>query len=66
MLGNPHFLLALRLQRLDEIVKVAFEYLEISDHLITRREAQQSFTDMVVRWLDQRVLIAAPPALSAR
>ena len=46
--------------------KVAFEYLEISDHLITRREAQQSFTDMVVRWLDQRVLIAAPPALSAR
>lgn len=38
--------------------KVAFNYLERSDHLITRREAQQSFTDMVVQWLERRVLVA--------
>ena len=42
--------------------KVAFTYLEISDHLVTRREAQRSFTDMVVQWLEQRVLVAPPPA----
>jgi hypothetical protein len=44
--------------------KVAFSYLEKSDHLITRREAQQSFTEMVVQWLDKRVL-AAPQAAAA-
>lgn len=38
--------------------KVAFNYLELSDHLITRRVAQQSFTRMVVDWLEQRVLPA--------
>ncbi len=42
--------------------KVAFTYLENSDHLVTRREAQRSFTDMVVQWLERRVLVAAPPA----
>jgi pimeloyl-ACP methyl ester carboxylesterase len=36
--------------------KVAFDYLERSDHLITRREAQTLFSDMVVRWLEERVL----------
>jgi hypothetical protein len=36
--------------------KVAYRYLEKADHLITRREAQQSFTDMVVAWLKHRVL----------
>ena len=46
--------------------KVAFNYLEASDHLITRREAQQSFTDMVARWLEQRVLVAARPAAASR
>jgi hypothetical protein len=40
------------------VERVAFEYLEISDHLITRREAQQAFTDMVVQWLETRVLVA--------
>jgi Serine aminopeptidase, S33 len=45
--------------------KVAFNYLEVSDHLVTRRVAQQSFTDMVVRWLEQRVLTVVPVA-SAR
>jgi hypothetical protein len=45
--------------------KVSFTYLHGSDHLITRREAQQSFTDMVVRWLEQRVLPAAAPAAIA-
>ena len=42
--------------------KVTFNYLEISDHLITRREAQQAFTNMVVEWLEQRVLGASHPA----
>jgi dienelactone hydrolase len=42
--------------------KVAFTYLESSDHLITRSEAQKSFTQMVVQWLDQRVNTALPPA----
>jgi hypothetical protein len=46
--------------------KVAFNYLEVSDHLVTRREAQQSFTDMVVQWLEQRVLVAARPATPPR
>jgi len=41
------------------IDKVSFTYLDKSDHLITRREAQQSFTAMVVDWLKQRVLPAA-------
>lgn len=40
--------------------KVAFTYLEMCDHLITRREAQQMFTQMVVQWLEQRVLPARP------
>lgn len=44
--------------------KVAFSYLDKSDHLITRREAQQTFTAMVVQWLEQRVLAA--PANPAR
>lgn len=38
--------------------QVAFTYLENCDHLITRREAQQSFTDMSAQWLEQRVLPA--------
>ena len=42
--------------------KVSFTYLHGSDHLITRREAQQSFADMVVQWLEQRVLVAAAAA----
>jgi hypothetical protein len=46
--------------------KVAFNYLEKSDHLITRREAQLSFTDMVVQWLEQRVLVASRPAAASR
>ncbi len=46
--------------------KVAFSYLEKSDHLITRREAQQSFTAMVVQWLEQRVLVTPRPAAAAR
>lgn len=46
--------------------KVAFNYLEVSDHLMTRRVAQQSFTEMVVRWLEQRVLATAPPVAPAR
>ena len=48
--------------RFDFVNKVAFNYLEISDHLVTRREAQQSFTAMVVQWLEQRVLVASAPA----
>jgi pimeloyl-ACP methyl ester carboxylesterase len=46
--------------------KVAFNYLEKSDHLITRREAQQSFTEMVVQWLEQRVLVASRQAAVSR
>lgn len=46
--------------------QVAFTYLDKSDHLITRREAQQSFTAMVVQWLEQRVLVARPSATQAR
>lgn len=42
------------------INEVAFNYLELCDHLITRRAAQQSFTQMVVRWLEQRVLVTQP------
>jgi hypothetical protein len=38
--------------------KIAFRYLESSDHLITRREAQLNFTDMVVDWLQERLLSA--------
>lgn len=47
------------------IDRVAFTQLENSDHVITRREAQQSFTEMVVQWLDQRVLVTAPAASRA-
>jgi dienelactone hydrolase len=39
--------------------KVAFRYLDKSDHLITRREAQQSFTEMVVTWLQGRLLASS-------
>jgi hypothetical protein len=46
--------------------KVAFNYLEISDHLVTRSEAQQAFTAMVVQWLEQRVLVAVPPTVPTR
>jgi len=46
--------------------KVAFTYLERSDHLITRREAQQSFTQMVVQWLEQRVLNSPAVAATVR
>ena len=42
--------------------EVAFEFLQISDHVITRREAQLAFTNMVVRWLEDRVLPAIQPA----
>lgn len=41
--------------------QVAFEFLETCDHLLTRREAQQIFSDATVRWLERRVL----PALGA-
>ena len=47
------------------IDKVAFSYLDKSDHLITRREAQQSFITMVVQWLEQRVLVASASPTSA-
>jgi hypothetical protein len=47
------------------IDKVAFSYLKKSDHLITRREAQQSFIAMVVQWLEQRVLVAPVPSASS-
>jgi pimeloyl-ACP methyl ester carboxylesterase len=40
--------------------KVAFNYLEISDHLITRRPAQEAFIAMVVQWLQQRVESTRP------
>ena len=46
--------------------KVAFNYLEKCDHLITRREAQQSFTEMVVAWLQHRVLVASKPPAASR
>ena len=42
--------------------KVAFNYLEQSDHLITRREAQLSFTHMVAQWLELRVLTRIQPS----
>lgn len=42
--------------------EVAFEFLQISDHVITRREAQEAFTNMVVRWLEERVLPSLQPA----
>jgi pimeloyl-ACP methyl ester carboxylesterase len=48
------------------VKKVAFEHLDISDHVITRPEAQSAFTNMVVEWLEQRVLVASRPAASAR
>jgi hypothetical protein len=35
--------------------KVAFEFLEVSDHLITRRVAQTAFLGMVEDWVAQRV-----------
>jgi dienelactone hydrolase len=46
--------------------KVAFNFLEISDHLVTRREAQASFTSMVVGWLEQRVLPKAKASAISR
>ena len=46
--------------------KVAFTYLEMCDHLVTRREAQQAFTHMIVQWLEQRVLVAARPVMPSR
>jgi hypothetical protein len=36
--------------------KVAFNYLEVSDHLITSRKAQLAFLDLTERWLHQRIL----------
>ena len=36
--------------------KVAFDYLESSDHLITTRLAQMAFLDVVDHWVQQRVL----------
>lgn len=47
--------------------KVAFNYLQVSDHLITTAAAQQAFLDMTEDWLKTRVLPAAaapvlPPA----
>lgn len=36
--------------------KVAFQYLELSDHLITTHHAQVAFLDMMERWLRQRIL----------
>jgi hypothetical protein len=36
--------------------KVAFHYLDVSDHLITSRKAQRAFLDMTEHWLRQRVL----------
>jgi hypothetical protein len=38
--------------------KVAFNYLEVSDHLITSAAAQQAFLDMTEAWLKARVLPA--------
>lgn len=42
----------------DFLDKVSFEYLEIADHLVTRSEAQRAFTEMVVSWLQRRLLVA--------
>ncbi|MDE2400633.1 MAG: alpha/beta hydrolase [Burkholderiales bacterium] len=42
----------------DFIDRVAVSYLSDCDHLLTRREAQQAFSDMTVQWLQQRVLPA--------
>jgi pimeloyl-ACP methyl ester carboxylesterase len=36
--------------------KVAFNHLEVSDHLITSRKAQLAFLDMTEHWLRQRIL----------
>lgn len=38
--------------------KVAFNYLEVSDHLITTRAAQHAFLSMTDDWLQRRVLPA--------
>jgi len=35
--------------------KVAFEFLEMSDHLVTRHEAQVAFVEMTEGWLRQRL-----------
>lgn len=45
--------------------KVAFHYLEVSDHLITSAAAQRAFLDMTEAWLKTRVLPATqvPPGL---
>lgn len=39
--------------------KVAFNYLEVADHLMTTRAAQQAFLSMTDDWLRARVLSAA-------
>lgn len=39
--------------------QVAFNYLEVSDHLITTRAAQDAFLSMTDDWLQRRVLPAA-------
>ena len=44
----------------DFVDRVAFDYLEISDHLITSRTAQEAFSTMVVRWLRNRVELTQP------
>lgn len=36
--------------------QVAFSYLRDSDHLLTRLQSQQAFSDMTVQWLQQRIL----------
>ncbi len=36
--------------------KVAFHYLEVSDHLVTSRKAQSAFLSMTEHWLRQRIL----------
>ena len=38
--------------------KVDFHYLDMSDHLLTQRRAKEQFTNLVVQWLEQRVLTA--------
>lgn len=40
--------------------RVSLGFLKNCDHLITRRQAQQDFSDMTVQWLQQRVLTSQP------
>ena len=42
--------------------KVSFSMLKNCDHLVTRREAQEAFSDMTVRWVKDRVLPSQKPA----